>query len=523
MSTVDVLLCLAPIAGLVVASVCTRWSTGVTLPLAAVAMFAVRTMALSMDPLQTSAAIVSGLHEALVPLSIVFGAIFLFKSMECTGCMDFMVERMVAVTGGDRVPQLLLLGWSFMTLLEGSSGFGTPIIAIAPVLVRLGHESDAAILFLLITNSLVTVFGAAGTPMWYGFGQVPVDDDELVQTGFVAACAIGLLSFVLLPIACAMATSKEEARKHWRLIAFSATCGIVPMVITARWSYTFPAIVAGGVGCLATYQMIRYQKGGDAQGPGVLETLKRTAPITVTVLLLLLSRIPQVGLKDLLTRTTPSFTLRLGTYGDVSLSASLVYQLKSILTTDVNFRFQLLFVPFIIPFMVTGLSTMLAYSCWRSVSGTLAASARQVVHPAQTLFGALVLVELMVTGEDSPASLIGDTISTSLGDAWLVLAPFIGSLGSFVAGSTTISNLTFGLIQYAASVNIAFDTPTVLALQCCGASIGTSVCIYHCVAAGAAVGQEVSVKHFMRKLGPLVLIADILAVGIAIGIGALVQ
>ena len=434
-----------------------------SLPLTSIAMAAVRLIYLAMDPTETCAAVVLGLHEALIPISIIFGAVFLLRVLDATRCMSYLLRRLIFVTRRDRIAQLMLLGWSFMSLLEGCSGFGTPLIALAPVLVKLGHERHSSINFLLISNSLVSTFGASGTPLWYGITSlVPLTDAKLVQTGFIAAVALAALSFAFLPIACAFATTRAEARAALPFILLSVASGSIPLLVTAYFSYTFPAIVAGIVGCAATYALVAYRVGlailpnddddddtdveendvAAAAGTNlprrsVGEDLRRTAPITATVTLLLLSRIPQVGLKDLFTLTEPSVNFGLGTYADVSLSASLVFQLRNILTrSDVSFRFQLLYVLFIFPFVFVGVFTAIAFSEGRSLPAIVGATARQIAKPALTLLGALVLVELMVVGGDaSPSAVLGETLSSTLQYGWIFLSPFFASLLSFVTGT----------------------------------------------------------------------------------------
>jgi L-lactate permease len=62
--------------------------------------------------------------------------------------------------------------------------------------------------------------------------------------------------------------------------------------------------------------------------------------------------------------------------------------------------------------------------------------------------GALVLVQLIrVGGPGSPAYIVGYYLSTWLAQGFLAISAFLGALGSFFSGSTTVSNLTFGDIQ----------------------------------------------------------------------------
>jgi lactate permease len=62
--------------------------------------------------------------------------------------------------------------------------------------------------------------------------------------------------------------------------------------------------------------------------------------------------------------------------------------------------------------------------------------------------GALVLVQLIRLGAaGSPAFIIGYYLSSWLAQGFLAISAFLGALGSFFSGSTTVSNLTFGDIQ----------------------------------------------------------------------------
>lgn len=101
--------------------------------------------------------------------------------------------------------------------------------------------------------------------------------------------------------------------------------------------------------------------------------------------------------------------------------------------------------------------------------------------PAVALFGALILVQLMINeGQASPAFIIGSILSEAFKGGWIAIAALIGALGSFFSGSTTISNLTFGEVQEIAAETLGVDTTAMLAIQASGASAGNGVCLVSC-------------------------------------------
>ncbi|CAK0854469.1 unnamed protein product [Prorocentrum cordatum] len=244
---------------------------------------------------------------------------------------------------------------------------------------------------------------------------------------------------------------------------------------------------------------------------GVVAALLRTSPITLTVLLLVLTRIEPIGLKELLTDKEPSFTLDLKQIGDFSLSASLVFSLKDIMRapTTKTWTYAALYVPSILPFFVVGSVTLALYR--RELKTGPASILRGVVSrmqkPLVALAGALILVELLRGNDlyaDSPAFIIGVRMSDLLSYGFLALSAALGSLGAFFSGSTTISNLTFGKVQQVAAENLNVDMYALLALQGVGAAIGNAVCLANIISASTVIGLTVPEGVVLKKVFPLV-------------------
>jgi lactate permease len=66
--------------------------TRASLPLAAAMMALIRLAYLSAPPALVAGCVVSGLLEALTPLSIIAGAILLFQVMDHTGCLEWIMR-----------------------------------------------------------------------------------------------------------------------------------------------------------------------------------------------------------------------------------------------------------------------------------------------------------------------------------------------------------------------------------------------------------------------------------------------
>jgi lactate permease len=242
-------------------------------------------------------------------------------------------------------------------------------------------------------------------------------------------------------------------------------------------------------------------------------------PLIVTVVILLVTRIPGLGLREFLTSSVPNLQLSLGHLGELTVSASLVLQLRNILGQGLNWSHAVLYVPSIVPFLLTA---ALAFALFRAPTGTLPVTLRETAarigKPVIALFGALVFVNiLMVGGESASTMILGHALAGATGGAWKYFAPFLGALGSFFSGSATISNLTFGGIQVSIAQDTGIDPATLLALQCAGAAMGNMICIHNIVAVCAVLSlANVEGDILKQAILPVALYGAILALAAAL-------
>ncbi|MCH8538283.1 MAG: L-lactate permease, partial [Alkalimonas sp.] len=74
-----------------------------------------------------------------------------------------------------------------------------------------------------------------------------------------------------------------------------------------------------------------------------------------------------------------------------------------------------------------------------------------------------------------------------LADYWLWVAPLVGALGSFLAGSATFSNMMFASFQQTVATEAGLPETLVLGLQLLGANAGNMICVVNVVAAASVV------------------------------------
>ena len=133
-----------------------------SLPTCAAFAWFLRLVYFDSTPNELNAGVAAGALGALNVVAIIFGAVLLFKTMELTGCLQFMIRLMKHYTGGHPVAEAMLIGWCFVNIVEGAAGFGTPVALASPILIELGAEPFAAIAATLTLDALGTHFGAVG-------------------------------------------------------------------------------------------------------------------------------------------------------------------------------------------------------------------------------------------------------------------------------------------------------------------------------------------------------------------------
>jgi len=83
---------------------------------------------------------------------------------------------------------------------------------------------------------------------------------------------------------------------------------------------------------------------------------------------------------------------------------------------------------------------------------------------------------------------MAEAIADIAGRTWPLFAAYVGALGSFIAGSCTVSNLMFADFQFGLASAIGASREIIIALQAVGGAMGNMTCVHNVVAASATVG-----------------------------------
>ncbi|SFP46139.1 lactate permease [Amycolatopsis arida] len=524
---------LAPILVIGVLLVGFRWPAKYAMPVGFAVVVATAALAWEVDPVVIAASGIEGLVLALGLLYIVFGALLLLGTLGRSGALSSIRATFTDISPDRRI-QAVIIGWLFGSFIEGASGFGTPAAVVAPLLLALGFPAMAAVMVGLVIQSTPVTFGAVGTPILVGVNDglagstaverrisvLGVDLPEYVSRIALDAALMHAIIGTLIPLfLCCMLTGFFGERRRfgeglrvWRFALFAALAMTVPyLVVAALLGPEFPALLGGLVGLAIVVTAARrglflpertwdfpprhrwqdrwtgdVEPDGEVTGqrPRRMHPARAWAPYLLVAVLLVLTRAVE-PVKEFLTGLSVDF--------------------DGILGTEVSERLQ----PFYLPGFILIVASVAAYGLHRMSRAQIAASwriaGRQIAGAAVALLFALPLVRIFINSELNDAGFpsmplaLADGAATLAGDAWPLLAPWIGALGAFVAGSNTVSNLMFSLFQFSTAEQIGVPPETVVAGQAVGGAAGNMITVHNVVAASATVGLLGREGDLIRK------------------------
>lgn len=465
-----------------------------------------------LSPAVLGASILQALHKSLPILWILFGALLMLNSLRATGAIDRINQGFKALSADMRL-QTVLVAFLFGGLIEGVSGFGTPAMVTAPLLIALGFSPMAAVILALVADSTPAAFGAVGTPLTVGLSNVTENANRLNLIGlrvtqldlFVGALMPALLIFILI-----MGFGPKTQRlKQWlTVLPWALLIGLVysSIALLSAWliGYEFISILAPLGTLIVAIVSIRYHwllpattRNHPWQVAGAPSASRNTStttmpllqawfPYLLVVILLLATRVWQ-PLKTLLTST-------------LNLSWQHILGFKTI-NSDWEFLYSpgtILALAAIIGLLVQARSLRPFVPTAKKVVGSMGGTALALVVT-------LIMVQVFTNSGLNSGNLpsmpmyIAKFVAKYLAGIWLIIAPFLGELGSFVTGSTTVSTLTFAQIQADIATNAGLNTAVVLAAQLIGAAAGNMICVHNIVAVSSVVGLNGQEGAILRQ------------------------
>lgn len=500
-----------------------------------------------MELLTLAAYSISGLLSSIEVLIIIFGAILVMNTLKMSGGMAAINNGFRAVSPDSRV-QAIIIGFMFVSFIEGAAGFGTPAALAGPLMVSLGFPPVAAVVVALICDSACVAFGAIGTPVAQAIACL---GPEIATEGFKQSLSLWtaiphatagtLIPFIAVAIMCKFFSKARSVKPALQVLPFALFAGLsftVPYILVAIFvGYEFPSIFGALIGLVLTVLAAKFKfltpktvwnfdKAEDWQEdwrathtaevprPADMSLIRAWIPYVLIALILIATRIPALGLKQLLQEGI--FVVKTGNLLGVANTA---------------FTLKWAYAPGTV-FILIALVTILIHKMSAGeVKTAWIASFKQVSGAAVALVFGLALVQIMrfsgsndVTdpGTKSMIFYMAEALSKFGSLVYVIVSPVIGILGSFISGSNTVAVTLFTNLQYMSAENLGLNAIIITAVNIIGGSIGNMICVNNVVAACATVGTAGREGKIIRTCAiPAVIYTLIVIAILVVAVGVL--
>lgn len=413
-----------------------------------------------------SGTVLEALFQSATILWIIFPALWIYEYQTRTGATELFGRYLGTLSKDPRIAALLI-AWFFSLFMEGAAGFGTPIALAAPLLVSTGFSPRTALVLAILGNAAGVAFGAVGTPMTVLLAQGEFDPELLSLLVILLNAAAG---WTMAALVYRMAGSDRSCDAGGALfwVAAASLLFFVPAALLA-WltGPELPTLGGALIGALLFVWLVRIRapsgRSTEATAVGGLALAKAGLPyLTVLGLILLTRLVPHVTALARL----PVIEWRL--YENYGGAIQPLYHPGTMLLVG------LLAAAILLPRTL------------RVLPSAATAAAMRLPPVAIALVAVLTLARLMMH-----AGMIEELAQAAValvGDAWPLLAPTVGALGSFVTGSATASNILFGPFQLTVAGMTNASPILVIAAQAMGAAAGNLIAPHNIVAGAATVG-----------------------------------
>jgi lactate permease len=417
--------------------------------------------------MEVGSALLEGALFALWPiLLVVFAAMLLFRYSEDSGGMD-TIKALLAGASTDRRVLALILAWGFGGFLEGIAGFGTPVLIPAAIMVALGFSPMVAVVCCLIANTTPTPFAQVGIPVLTlssvtGLDVIPLGAHIAVQTllpslllpflivivagdgvravrGLFLVTLISALSFALPVFALAFFAGPELPT------LFGSICAIVGTMTANRWLYR-------ATDENAKYRLNQASPTPTGDVPPRMSAFNACLPfILVLAIVLLANLVPPI--RNALTPLATTATIYTGEDA-----------------RPLTFAWA---TPGVLILLATVIACLVQGHSMRSLARSASAIARGSGRMTVAVIAVVAMAKVMSYGGMTDE--IAVWLVAAFGAYYPLIAPAIGTLGTFITGSDTSCAVLFGSLQAKAAAAVGADPAWITASNLSGASLGKMI------------------------------------------------
>ncbi len=415
-------------------------------------------------------AVANGAVFALWPVMwIVINALLLYNVAVKSGRFDAFRNWIASYLPNDRRVVLVVVGFCFGALLEGISGFGTPVAITSALLILVGFPPLEALVFVLIFNTAPVAFGALGVPVTV-LGAV---------TGLPAATLGAMIGrqlpviAVILPFyVMALYGGWRSIRALWPVLFVSGTSFAAAQFVTSNFiDYTLTDVLASLGSLLVTLFFLQVwspaddpefhvaHPAADRRSGSMIPDWQGWLPwliVSVTVIVWTSYQVAAIGAEKI---AWPGLdkAISITLYGGKPYGAVWTFQPLGTGTA------------ILLAAIITAILVRLPVRAFFSCIGETLRQAWLAVVTVMLIIGLAYLMNY-----SGLAYTLGKGVA-STGEFFVLLSPFLGWIAVMLSGSDTSGNALFGNLQVVAARQLNLDPTLFAATNSSGGVMGKMI------------------------------------------------
>ena len=452
-----------------------------------------------------------GFVYGLWPIAwIIVASVFLYKLTVKSGQFGVIRNSIISITEDQRI-QVILIGFSFGSFLEGAAGFGAPVAITAAILVGLGFKPIYAAGLCLIANTAPVAFGALGIPILVA-GKVTNIDPFLI--GAMAGRQLPFLAVIIPLWIVAMMDGWKGVKEVWPAALVSGASFALSQYATSNFiGPELPDVTSAIASIVLTTLFLKVWKPKNVMKGQVSAELEKESAKVFTGGQVLKAWSPFIILSIMVTIWTTNWFKAFFAKGQVLAStiynfefttiSNTIYKMAPIVAQPTNFKVVYTFNP------ISATGTAIFFAAIISMFILRVNLSTAVKTMGETLFELkwAILSIGMVLGFAFVMNYSGMSTTMALvlantGFLFPFFSPVLGWLGVFLTGSDTSSNALFCGLQQNTAHQLGLNETLMVAANTTGGVCGKMISpqsISIACASASIVGKESDLFRFTVK------------------------
>ena len=430
-----------------------------------------------------------GFAKAIWPICLVIvAAVFTYNLVVHTKNME-LIKKMLTSVSKDKRILVLIISWGFGGFMEGMAGFGTAVAIPAGILCGLGFDPIFAAMICLVANTTPVAFGSIGIPTVTA-ANVTGFSPHMTASYVVLQLAIMV---ILVPFFLVFITGKHEGAKglgDYKEILFitlmSEVSFLIPQYLTAKFiGAELPAVIGSVCSMAVTIILAKVMLKGksskfdveieekeDERSLTVKDALVAWSPFILVLVFLLLTSTLVPAIHDPLSAIKSNVPIYTG-------------------EGAAPYTFTWVATPGVLILIAAFIGGIIQKCPIGEIFGVLGKTIVQMLKTIITIMAVLATAKIM--GYSGMTQSIADFIVRVTGSFYPLVAPLIGSIGTFVTGSSTSSSVLFSKLQASTGAELNINQIWLVAANTVGSTAGKIISpqsIAVATAATATVGKE---------------------------------